>query len=96
MAYVVTIKWTARRGEADAVAEAIDNLIPPTRAEPGVLLYQPHRDPHNDHVFFFYEQYVDEAAFRTHLTSEHAIEYGACVARPRLAQREFTAYETWD
>jgi hypothetical protein len=32
MAYVVTIEWTARHGEADAVAEAIDNLIP--RPEP--------------------------------------------------------------
>jgi quinol monooxygenase YgiN len=96
MAYVVAITWIAKPGEAEAVAAAVEKLIAPTRAEEGVISYQPHRDPHDDHVFFFYEQYVDEAAFTAHVESEHAIRYGVDEARPRLSHREFAAYETWD
>ncbi|KXX55414.1 putative quinol monooxygenase [Rhodococcus sp. LB1] len=96
MPYVVTVKWTAKPGEASAVAAAIDKLIPPTRAEEGVILYQAHRDPHDDHSFFFYEQYVNEDAFRRHVESAHAKTFGANDAVPRLAEREFTTYQTWE
>jgi quinol monooxygenase YgiN len=82
MPYVVTVKWTAKPGEASAVAAAIDKLIPPTRAEEGVIMYQAHRDPHDDHKFFFYEQYVKT--------------FGANDALPRVAEREFTTYQTWE
>ena len=34
-------------------------------------MYQPHRDASDPRVFFFYEQYTDEAAYQAHLASPH-------------------------
>ena len=73
MAYVVLAKWIARPGEEVAVAAAIDQLIEPSRAEPGNLMYVAHRDPENPRVFLLYEQYTDEAAYRAHGETEHFI-----------------------
>src|ERR1019366_2233541 len=62
MAYVVVAKWIANEGEEAAVAAAIEALVEPSRAEPGNLVYQPHRDPQDPRVFMIYEQYADEQA----------------------------------
>jgi len=95
MAYVVLAKWTAQPGEEDAVAAAIEALIEPSRAEPGNLLYQPHRDPSDPRVFLIYEQYTDEAAYQAHGASAHFRQHGLENAIPRLEARERSFYETW-
>lgn len=96
MAYVVCAKWTAKEGEAERVAEAIGKLVAPSRGEPGILLYQPHRDPENPNLFFFYEQYADADAYRAHVESEHFQEYGFGEAMPLLESREREFYETME
>jgi quinol monooxygenase YgiN len=96
MAYVVCAKWIAKEGEADSVAAAVRELAAPSKAEPGVLLYQAHRDPENSNVFFFYEQYTDEAAYQAHVESDHFKQYGFGEAIPRLESRERAFYQTWD
>lgn len=96
MAYVVCAKWIAKEGEADNVAAAVKKLAGPSKAEPGVLVYQAHRDPENPNVFFFYEQYTDADAYQAHVDSDHFKEYGFGDAIPRLEARERAFYETWD
>ena len=96
MTFALTAKWTAKEGEEDAVAAAIANLIEPSRAEPGNLFYQCHRDPENPRVFFFYEQYADADAFAAHGQTEHFAKWAAGDAFPRLESRERAFYETWD
>jgi len=96
MAYAVAAKWTANEGEEDAVAAAVGKLIVASRAEPGNLFYQCHRDPENPRVFFFYEQYTDADAFAAHGASEHFSEHALGDAIPRLESRERAFYETWD
>lgn len=96
MAYVVCATWTAREGEADAVAAAIEKLAPLSRQEPGMLMYQAHRDPENPSLFFFYEQYADEAAYQAHVDSPHFQELGFGEAIPRLESRQRQFYVTWD
>jgi quinol monooxygenase YgiN len=95
MAYVVIARWVARPGEEEAVAAAIDALIEPSRAEPGNLLYQAHRDPSDPRVFLLYEQYVDEDGYKAHGASEHFTRLGHGDALPRLQERERSFYETW-
>ncbi len=95
MAYVVIAKWTAREGEEDAVAAAIEALVEPSRAEPGSLLYQPQRDPEDPRVFLLYEQYVDEAAYKAHGESEHFRRHALEDGIPRLESRERSFYETF-
>ena len=94
MAYVVCAKWIAKEGEEDAVAAAIAKLAGPSRAEPGILMYQPHRDPNNPRVFFLYEQYVDEDAYKAHVESDHARRFGLGDAIPRLEARQREFYTT--
>jgi autoinducer 2-degrading protein len=96
MAYVVCAKWIANDGEAENVAAAIEKMVAPSRAEPGIVVYQPHRDPENPNVFFFYEQYADEAAYEAHVESEHFKQHGFADAIPRLESRERSFYVTWD
>jgi quinol monooxygenase YgiN len=95
MAFVVTAVWTANLGEEENVARAVSELLEPSKNEPGNLFYQPHRDPENPAVFFFYEQYVDKAAYEAHGSSEHFQRLGFGDAIPRLASRERAFYETW-
>jgi quinol monooxygenase YgiN len=94
MAYVVTARWTANAGEEERVLEAIKGMIDPSRAEPGCLFYQPNRDPENPRVFFFYELYVDEDAYKAHGESEHFQRLGFEEAIPLLESRERIFYET--
>jgi quinol monooxygenase YgiN len=94
MAFVVVAKWTAKPGEEDAVAAAVQKLLAPSRAEPGNLFYQPHRDPANPRVFYFYEQYVDEDGYKAHGESAHFQEIGFGDAIPRLEERHREFYET--
>jgi quinol monooxygenase YgiN len=94
MAYVVAAKWTAKPDEVDEVARCVAALVPLSRAEPGMIQYQAHRDPEDPAIFFFYEQYVDEDAFKAHGQSPHFQEIGFGDAIPRLASRERTFYTT--
>jgi quinol monooxygenase YgiN len=88
MTYVVTAKWTAQPGNEAAVREAILELIVLSRAEPGSLMYQAHEDPDDPRVFFFYEQYADQAAYEAHGASEHFQRLGHGTAIPLLESRE--------
>lgn len=94
MPYVVTAKWTARAGEEERVLEAIRELTPLSRAEPGCLVYRPNRDPEDGRVFFLYEEYADEGAYRAHGESEHFQRLALGEAIPLLESRERQFYET--
>ena len=93
MAYVVSVIWTAKPGEEDAVAAALERLREPTRAEPGVQEWIPHRDPENPAVFYIYERYDDAAAYTAHTETEHFKRDGFGDAIPRLASRDRAFYE---
>lgn len=96
MTYVCSARWVAKEGEEERVAAAIAKLVGPARAEPGNIVYQPHRDPEDPRVFYFYEQYVDKAAFDAHVGSGHFQEYAIGEAIPLLDSRERGFYEVWE
>lgn len=96
MAFVVAAKWTVKEGEEAAVAAAVKEIAAATANEPGNLYYQAHRDPEDPSTFFFYEQYVDKAAYEEHGASAHFQRHAFEDAIPRLAGRERAFYETWD
>lgn len=93
-AFVVAARWTALPGQEAAVHAAIRALIRPSREEPGNLLYEVAVDPADPAVFFFYEQYRDEAAYREHGASEHFRRLAVDHAIPLLASRERWFYRT--
>jgi quinol monooxygenase YgiN len=94
MAFVVAATWTARPGEEHAVATALSQLIAPSRAEPGNLVYEVHRSIEDPLVFFIYERYVDAHAFDAHLASAHFTQIGQ-PAIAGLMSRERAFFQTW-
>jgi quinol monooxygenase YgiN len=71
MAYVVVARWRANAGSEDRVVGVLEELTAASRAEPGCLGYTPHRSTEDPRDFVIYERYADEAAFETHVDSEH-------------------------
>ena len=85
--FVVAINLEAKESEADAVAEILRVMTPPTMAEPGVKLFLSYRSPTNPSHFFIFELYVNEAGWKAHEATQHfktAIEG----LLPRLSRRE--------
>jgi quinol monooxygenase YgiN len=85
--FVVAIALEAKEGEADAVAEILRMMTPPTMAEPGVKLFLPYRSPTNPSLFFIFELYVNEAGWKAHEATDH---FKTAIERllPRLSRRE--------
>lgn len=84
----LAVTWEAKPGEADAIADVLGRMSTAVRAEPGTLLFRPHRSAENDHQFFLYELFADQAAFDSHQKTAHfqALILGEAV--PKLARRE--------
>src|SRR5579884_4189095 len=95
MAYVVAAKWRARPGKADRLLEVIEEMTPPSRAEPGCVFYQAQRSEEDPNLFFLYEQYADEAGYEAHQETEHFTRLVKQEAIPELlAAREREFYST--
>jgi quinol monooxygenase YgiN len=87
MEFVVIAQYRAREGEAGRVAEALRNMMAPTRAEPGNLDYQAFRDLKDPSLFVLYERYAGEDAFEAHRASPHFATWLAGTVLPALADR---------
>ena len=94
MAYVVSAVWTAQPGQEDVVLDAIRQLTPPSREEPGNRFYQAFQDPAEPLVFRLFEIYDDEEAYAAHGASPHFKEFALEQAIPVLADRERAFFET--
>jgi quinol monooxygenase YgiN len=80
MADVLTVvaKLRAAKGKGDALAALLKEQVAAVRkAEPGCLLYRPHRSTKDPDQFIFYEQYKDDAAFDVHRKNPILAEYRA-------------------
>jgi quinol monooxygenase YgiN len=74
IAYIVKIT-TAEGKRADALA-VFAKLVAATEDEPGTLQYALHEDTGDPNVLWFYERYVDQAAFEAHVGSSAMAEVG--------------------
>lgn len=87
-----TITWEAQPGQAEAAADLLRRMAQAVRSEPGLLTFQAHRSPSNDHLFFIYEMFADEAAFAVHQETAHFKDLIVAQAVPKLAKRERVAF----
>jgi quinol monooxygenase YgiN len=87
MEFVVIAQYRARAGEADRVAQALRNMVAPTRAEPGNLDYQVFRDPKDPSLFVLFERYAGEDAFDAHRVAPHFATWLAGAVLPALEDR---------
>jgi quinol monooxygenase YgiN len=89
--FVVAIEIVAKSGAQDAVAEALQALVAPTMAEPGVKLFLPYRSPNDPAAFFIFELYENEAAWGAHQTTTHFKAFVETM-QPHIAKRERVPY----
>jgi quinol monooxygenase YgiN len=96
MAFICHATWTVKEGNMSAVLDALRNVAPASRAEPGARFYQPYRDPAEPNVVRLFEVYDDEAAFKAHCESDHFKKWVLGTAVPLLEDRVRALYETID
>jgi quinol monooxygenase YgiN len=71
-AITLVAKIRAAKGKGDALAALLVEQATAVRAaEPGCLVYRPHRSTKDPDAFLFYEIYADEAAFDAHKKAPH-------------------------
>ena len=78
MADVLSIvaKIRAAKGKGDALAALLAEQAAVVRkAEPGCLVYRPHRSSKDPELFLFYEMYKDDAAFDVHRKAPYLAAY---------------------
>ncbi len=85
--FVVAIEIDAKIGEEEAVAAALQALIAPTMAEPGVKLFLPYRSPSDPKAFFIFELYKSEAGWSEHQQTDHFKAF-IHATLPRIARRQ--------
>ncbi|HEY5862114.1 MAG TPA: putative quinol monooxygenase [Casimicrobiaceae bacterium] len=73
MAHVTVVaRIRAAQGKGDALAALLTEQVGVVRkAEPGCLAYRLHRSTTDPELFFFYETYIDDAAFAAHRAATH-------------------------
>ncbi|WP_040167893.1 putative quinol monooxygenase [Microbacterium gorillae] len=96
MAFICSATWTANPGQEDVVRDALENLSPASREEPGNLYYQAYQSPEEPSIFRIFEVYTDEDAFKAHGTYPHFEQWALGQAIPALETRQRDFYETLD
>lgn len=88
MSFVCSATWTALPGKEGVVHDALVELAPASREEPGCQVYVVHQDPETPSVFRIFEVYDDEDAFKAHGSYPHFEKYALGQAIPALEARE--------
>jgi quinol monooxygenase YgiN len=68
---VLNVHFEAAAGQEEELFEQLRALVAPTRAEPGCLVYELHRDPENPAKFMFYERFRNQEALDAHAATPH-------------------------
>ncbi|WP_043440352.1 putative quinol monooxygenase [Arthrobacter sp. L77] len=74
-AVVLYAEFTAQDGKADDVQALLLDLTGRVRAEPGNIVFDPHRRTESPNDFFVYEVYRDDQAFQAHITADYGREF---------------------
>lgn len=88
MTFMVVAHYRVAPDAVEEVESALTAMIEPTRAEPGNVSYRIGRVAADPAEFVLVEEYVDEAAFTAHTSSQHFAEHLDGVVLPHLTFRE--------
>jgi quinol monooxygenase YgiN len=69
--FILNVHLEAVPGHEEELAEHLLGLVGRTRAEPGCLVYNLHRDPENPAKFMFYEEFTSKEAHEAHDATAH-------------------------
>ncbi len=75
MELFIFARFHARSGREDAVAQAVLEVIVPSRAEPGCLTIHAFRSLRDPQLFYIHSRWRDETAFELHATLPHTVRF---------------------
>src|SRR6188472_2791533 len=68
-------RFDARPGAEQAIAEALRDVLAPSRQEPGGLSIRAFRSIHDPRLFSIHSRWKDEAAFDVHAGLAHRVHF---------------------
>jgi quinol monooxygenase YgiN len=68
-------RFHARPDAEHAVRDAILDVVPPSRAEPGCLAIHAFRSLRDPRLFYIHSRWKDEAAFEVHAGLLHTVRF---------------------
>jgi quinol monooxygenase YgiN len=75
MELFVFARFHAKPGKEGEVAEALNDVIVPTREEPGCLAIHAFRSVRDPQLFYIHSRWKDEEAFDLHATLPHTVRF---------------------
>jgi quinol monooxygenase YgiN len=75
MELFIIVRFHAREGLQDALAEALREVVSPTRAESRCLAIEVFAATRDPRVFYIHSRWMDEAAFEHHATLPHTLRF---------------------
>ena len=72
-------RFHARPGREDEVAQALLDVVAPSREEPGCLGIHAFRSIRDPQLFYIHSRWKDEAAFELHAVLPHTVRFVARV-----------------
>jgi quinol monooxygenase YgiN len=68
-------RFHAHPGNEQAVADALIDVLAPSREEPGCLNIDAFRSIHDPRLFYIHSSWKDEAAFEIHASLSHTVRF---------------------
>jgi quinol monooxygenase YgiN len=75
MELFIFARFHALAGTEDAVAEALDAVVGPSRQEPGCLSIHAFRSTRDPGLFYIHSRWTDEDAFDYHSRLPHTVQF---------------------
>jgi len=75
MGLFIFARFHARPGNEGAVAEALLDILAPSREEPGCLSIHAFRSIRDPQLFYIHSRWNDEAAFEDHAGLPHTVRF---------------------
>ena len=75
MELFIFARFHARPGNEGAAAEALRDILAPTRGEPGCLSIHAFRSIRDPQLFYIHSRWKDEAAFESHAGMPHTVRF---------------------
>ena len=75
MELFIFARFHAHRGNEGAVAEALLDVLAPSREEPGCLSIHAFRSTRDPRLFYIHSRWEDEAAFERHAGLPHTLRF---------------------
>jgi len=75
MELFIFARFHARPGNEAAIAEALAEVVGPTRGEAGCLGIQAFRSIRDSQLFYIHSRWINEEAFEAHATLPHTVRF---------------------